>query len=185
MKKIYILISVLLLTLFVVGCRGNTDETSKSESPTTKEHVTDIDQGNQDNQGKDVTVNATIPDGWENLDGAGLDMHYSKETASFMLKKEYFKGSTLDDIANEALDIFTSTFKNVEQIDYSEKVTIGGQDGIRIMFTCEIIGMEMKYEYIYVKANNGVYAFTFADLSDNFENVVGDFELIKDSIEFK
>jgi len=134
-----------------------------------------------------ATVNISIvpPEGWEPVEGSVLQVQYLKGTASFMVKDENFTGDALDAVVEEAKEIFTGSFDNVEYLGEPEYITVDGKDGVKLLFTCEISSMKMKYEYVYLFVGDDVYAITFGDLADNFDKLSADYEAILGAIKFE
>lgn len=127
----------------------------------------------------------TPPTGWQPVTGSVLPVQYMKNTASFMVKKENFSGKTLEDVVQEAKGYFEKSFEDVKYIGQSEKISIGGIDAQKIMFTCKVSGMQMKYEYVYLFVGDKVYAITLGDMANTFESLSADYEKILKDIRFE
>lgn len=185
MKKRILVFAILIAILFVLtGC--NDESNSPSEANPTEPAVTSEDSaaGSEEPAGE-VNISIVPPEGWEPVEGSVLQVQYLKGTASFMVKDENFSGDTLDAVVVEAKEIFTGSFDNVEYLGEPEYITVDGKDGVKLLFTCEIGSMKMKYEYVYLFAGNDVYAITFGDLADNFDKLSADYEAILVAIKFE
>lgn len=128
-------------------------------------------------------IAVSVPEGWEAYDSAGMLYRYQRGTASFMMKEEaYFSADTLDMIVHQARVTINGAFDDVRYVGEPESVTVGGLDASRFCFTCELGGITMKYEYVYLIIHGDVYAVTFSDLDDTFDTSADDFLAILDSI---
>lgn len=133
----------------------------------------------------DVQITIVPPAGWEPNTGSVLPVQYMKNTASFMVKEESFSETTIDDVVVAAKAIFESAFDKVAFIGEPETITVSGLDARKIIFTCEVAGMQMKYEYVYLFVGSSVYAITFGDLQASFDSLSADYEQILSDISFK
>ncbi len=133
---------------------------------------------------KTVKPTVTVPEGWEPVEGSVLDFQYAKDTASFIMKTENFDSTNLEAVIPEAKAIFEDAFDNVEFIGNTEDLQVDGRDAKKIVFTIEMMGVGMKYMYIYTVADGDVYAITFGDLSSTFDNSTSDYQTILESIRF-
>ena len=102
-----------------------------------------------------------------------------------MMKNEAFTGDALDDVVEAAKSSFESAFDNVKYSGNTETVTVDGKDARKLIFTCDVSGMQMKYEYVYLFVGSDVYAITFADIAENFDGLKSDYEKILMDISFK
>jgi hypothetical protein len=102
-----------------------------------------------------------------------------------MVKKENFQSTAMDDVVAEAKGAFESAFDDVSYAGEPESMTIDGNDACKIIFTCKVSGMQMKYEYLYLFAGGDVYAITFGDLNDTFDSLAADYEQILADIRFE
>jgi hypothetical protein len=132
----------------------------------------------------EAKINIVPPSGWKPVEGSVLQVQYMKNTASFMVKSEPFTQKNIDDVAAEAQKIFTNTFSKVNFAGKAEAITVDGKDARKIVFTCEVSGMQMKYEYVYVFVGKEVYAITFGDLAASFDSLSADYEQILKDISF-
>jgi predicted RNase H-like HicB family nuclease len=158
---------------------GQTDNKINSEESQTSATIV------PDTQQKNIRIVVEPPTGWEPVTGSVLPVQYLKNTASFMVKEEPFQGKTLDEVVTEAKAAFDYAFDNVAYIGEAESITIDEKDAKKIIFTCKISNMQMKYEYVYLFAGSGVYAITFGDLEDNFDSQAADYEEILGNIHFE
>lgn len=186
MKKLWIVCLCVVLMAVLPGCsspktpapeqksagQGQSEPSAQPTTPATS-------------QTQKTKIQITPPAGWQPVAGSVLPVQYMKNTASFMVKKENFSGKTLEDVVREAKGYFEKSFQDVKYIGPSEKITIGGIDAQKIMFTCKVSGMQMKYEYVYLFAGGGVYAITFGDLADSFDSLSADYKQILSDIRFQ
>ncbi|AGA68814.1 hypothetical protein Desdi_1303 [Desulfitobacterium dichloroeliminans LMG P-21439] len=186
MKKLMVLCICLILMAALSACssqktpaqdqksvsQGQSDPSAQAASPATA-------------QTAETKILITPPSGWEKVTGSVLPVQYMKNTASFMVKKENFSGKTLEAVVQEAKGYFEGSFDNVKYIGQSEKISIGGIDAQKIMFTCMVSKMQMKYEYVYLLEGTDVYAITFGDLASSFDSLSADYEQILSNIRFE
>lgn len=132
-----------------------------------------------------VQAEITPPEGWEAVAGSVLPVHYMKETASFMVKEEALQSDTPDGLIAEAKDIFESAFDKVSYVGDTEALTVDGYDARKFVFTCEISGLPMKYEYVYLLAGGTVWAVTFGDTTESFDTHAADYEQILSELRFR
>lgn len=186
MKKLMILCFCFIIMAALSACSSQKTPVQEQKS---------IDQG-QSGQSAQTTSPATAktaetkiqitpPSGWQPVTGSVLPVQYMKNTASFMVKKENFTGKTLEEVVQEAKGYFEKSFKDVNYIGQSEKITIGGIDAQKIMFTCKVSGMQMKYEYVYLFVGDKVYAITLGDMANTFDSLSADYEKILKDIRFE
>lgn len=185
MKKILIIIGVIIIA--VLGYFGynyiqnqpKQEETSQTDIPgNTTQSETPSDTTTQ----SDVTV--TLPQDWQKVEGSSLEHQYMKGTASFMLKNEEFGTTDLDEVVTKALSIFKTAFEDVKQIGETKDIKVDGRDAKEFVFTAKIGGADIEYMYVYTEVNNKIYAITFADLANTFDNNTGDYQTILDGIRF-
>ncbi|MDF2686594.1 MAG: hypothetical protein K0S55_1776 [Clostridia bacterium] len=129
-------------------------------------------------------IKVTLPEGWEPVEGSVLPVQYMKNTASFMIKEEGFAGPTLDDVVKQAEAAFESAFENVE-IEGTGTGSVDGNDSREMVFTCDIGGMKMKFDYVYAIVDGKTYAITFADLEETYNDLESEFGEIFRSIKFE
>lgn len=182
-KNIVIVAMLLLVFLVLTGCNeeGSSAGSAPQNAETTADDAAVADSGEA--SGK-VKISAAPPEGWEPVEGSVLSIHYMKGTASFMVKEEGFTGDNLDAVVAEAKSAFESAFDNVQYIGETESLTVAGTDARKLVFACDVGALNMKYEYVYLFAGNDVYAITFGDLAENFDDLAGDYTAILESISF-
>lgn len=127
-------------------------------------------------------LRASVPDGWTAITGSVLEYQFMKNTASFMMKTENFSGSTLDEVVAEAEEIFKSSFGNFQEEGNPETIEVAGTDARKIVFTCQVGKISMKYMYVYLFVGKNLYAVTFGDLQTTFDSLAGDYQAILDSM---
>ncbi len=176
-KKLLLLTLVFFISLGLPGCK---DGGNQSEDIVPAEEA-----ANAVEIADEVKISIVPPEGWKPVEGSVLQVHYGNETASFMVKTESFPVDSLDSVVEEAKDIFTSTFDDVQYIGEPERITIDGKDARKFTFTCEVSSMKMKFEYAYLYVGNEVYAITFGDLADHFDSLISDYEKILSDIKFE
>ena len=139
----------------------------------------------QDKQEGAVTIEITPPDGWKPVEGSVLPVQYMKGTASFMVKAEPFGSATLDDVVNEALGMYQKSFDNLKVQGEAEPLTVDEKDARKLIFTCTVSKMNMKFLYVYLFAADKTYVITFGDLESTFDTLASDYETILSNIKFK
>lgn len=177
---------MLFLALLFVACYkainvGNGSTAKTSQIDKSGEDIADI-VGEQLKSDM-VKVIVELPDGWEQVKGSVLEHQYMKNTASFMVKTENFTNNTLDDVVNEAIEIYTKIFADFKT-QIPEKISIDGKEARKLTFTCTVSNMDMKYFYVYLFAGGKTYVLTFGDLLNSFDSLSEDYEVILDSIQF-
>lgn len=188
MKKLIAIFLGFVLTIGLCSC-GAKESSSDSKNPGSEiQNPSNTPAANtpepQQTQ-KDVKIIITPPEGWNPVTGSVLPVQYMKKTASFMVKSENFSGENLDDVVKEAKSAFEGAFEGVKYIGETEKIVVGGIEAQKMIFTCKISGMQMKYEYVYLFAGGKVYAITFGDLDDTFDSLSSDYEQILNDIKFE
>lgn len=186
MKKLMILCLCFIMMTALSAC-------SSQKTPSQDQNT--IDQGQSEpsaQQNSPVTAQTaetkiliTPPTGWEENTSSVLPVQYMKNTASFMVKKENFSGKTLEDVVQEAKGYFEGSFDEVTYIGQPEKISVGGIDAQKIIFTCKVSNMQMKYEYVYLFVGADVYAITFGDLASSFDSLSADYAQILTDIRFE
>jgi hypothetical protein len=185
MKRKGLIICAILLLAFSFPLTGCNDDSAPAEStPDNGEAAADAVDAGAGEAGGAVNISVTPPAGWEPVAGSVLPVQYLKGTASFMVKEEAFPGENIDAVVEKAKSSFESAFDNVQYVGEPEAVTVDGMDARKLIFTCEVSGMNMKYEYVYLFAGNDVYAITFGDLADSFDTLASDYETILGDITF-
>ncbi len=186
-KIIWIVVITLCISILTTACGENSQTTNKTNNNETvqPENPTKVTETTQAPQSSKVKISDAIPDGWESVEGSVLPVQYMKETASFMIKKEMFTADTLDGVVDEAKAIFDKTFDNVKYQGDTEAIQIDGKEAQKIVFTCEVSKMNMKYMYVYVFVGNDLYAITLGNLAENFDSLSTDYETILTKIKFE
>ena len=140
----------------------------------------------EENMNKFIAKIETVPpSGWEPVEGSVIPVQYLKDTTSFMVKTENFQSTALDDVISEAKGAFEGSFEGVAYAGDAESITVDGKDARKLIFTCEVSGMQMKYEYVYLVAGGSVYAITFGGSADTFDSLLADYEQILTDICFQ
>jgi hypothetical protein len=169
---------MLCLAVLLVGCGAAGSEAEPAETASGEA------TGEKPSAGASIAI--TPPERWEPVAGSTLPVQYMKNGASFMIKSERFLSDTPDDAVEEAKEAFAGAFSNVVYEDETEALTVDGREARRIVFTCEVSGLAMKYETVYVFADGGVvYAITFGDMADTFASLAADYEQILADIRFE
>lgn len=189
MKKSFISIFCIILVFILCSC-GNkatveTNKTSNETSPKVDQSSTTKENSTAPTLAKDVTIEILPPAGWEPNKDSVLPVHYMKETTSFMVKQEPYQSKDLEGVISEAQEIFKGAFDDVKFEVESEDLTIDGKEAKKMIFTCKVSGMEMKYEYDFLFVEEKVYVITFGGLSDSFDSLSSDYEQIINDIRFK
>lgn len=155
-----------------------------SRLESTQSSAKETESETQERQEGNVKVQVQMPEGWDEVSGSVLNIQYLKGTASFFVKEENFGGMNLDDVVKAAEDIFSTSFDTYAPEGEAESITIDEKDARKLMFTCSINGMKMKYCYIYLYAGDRLFAMTFADLADAFDEITPDLEHVQANIRF-
>jgi hypothetical protein len=195
MKKFYVIgmciaLSLMLSSCNLLGSDKKTDATEESKSAdesvaTDSEDSTDATDADTTSLPSTIAITAPVPDGWTAIEGSVIPVQYSNFTASFMVMKEvYFSSNNLDEVVTQAQAIFTESFDNVEYIGDVKTLTIDGYDARQFIFTCELMGLSMKYQYNYIKIGEDIYSVIFADFATTYEDMAPDFEQILTDIQF-
>lgn len=204
MRKIAILCLCLAAAVSIAACQPKNTKTAVSSSSssaassetteeTTREETTAASTAEETEAPTtattaapvEVTVTADMPDGWEPVEGSVAVLQYMKNTSSFIITKErYFKSTNPDEIAAEAMKIFSKSFDNVVYEGDIETLTVDGQDARQIVFTCDISDMPFKYRIVYVCVGGNVFSILFADLADSFDDMQSDYDAILAGIQF-
>ncbi|MGE5423458.1 MAG: hypothetical protein ACM3QW_09355 [Ignavibacteriales bacterium] len=184
MKKMTVIILGLILMIALVGC-GTQKASVDNQKPSGEVQTSTGTQPSPTTSTAEAKITITPPSGWEPVAGSVIPVQYMKNTASFMVKQEPFSGNTVDDVVKEAQKIFEKSFEDVAYVSEIETITVGGLDARKIVFTCTISNMQMKYEYVYLFVGQDVYAITFGDLATTFDSLSADYEQILKDIRFE
>lgn len=131
-----------------------------------------------------VTVEIAPPEGWTPVEGSVLDVQYLKGTASFMVKPEPFAGATLDEVVKEAAAIYQKSFGSYAAEGEAEPLTVDGKDARKLMFTCTVSNIQMKFTYVYLFVGDQTYVITFGDRESTFDALSTDIKTILNDIRF-
>ena len=192
MKRCLMLFFIFMITASLCAC-GQKDPGSSTEAPgapasKTEAEIPDsqTDAGTtpQDKQDGAVTIEITPPDGWKPVEGSVIPVQYMKGTASFMVKSEPFSSATLDDVVNEALEIYQNSFDNLQVQGEVEPLTVDEKDARKLVYTCTIGNIDSKFLYVYLFAAGKTYVITFGDLESTFDTLAADYETILSNIHF-
>lgn len=186
MKKIMMLTLCLILMISVSACSSQKTPVDNPKAAGKEQASSAVQPESAGAVNKaEAKINIVPPSGWKPVEGSVLQVQYMKNTASFMVKSEPFTQKNIDEVAAEARKIFTDTFAAVNFAGETEAITVDGKDARKIIFTCEVSGMQMKYEYVYLFVGEKVYAITFGDLAASFDSLSADYEQILKDISFK
>ena len=189
-----------LITVIMIASQCACGQTKSSISPevadssfTNSDTVNSVDSGGptdsvpiqtKDGQQKEITIAVSPPDGWEPVEGSVLSVQYMKNTASFMVKEEPFTSSTLDDVVDEASEIYKNTFDDFAVLGDAESITIDNKEAKKLTFTCVVSNITMKFCYVYLFVEGKTYVITFGDFSESFDSLSSDYETILSNIKF-
>lgn len=186
MRKMAVIALSLSLMLTLFGC--GTQKTPLENPKPSDEVQTSADAQSpavSATKNGETKISIAPPAGWEPVVGSVLPVQYMKNTASFMVKQENFSGKTVDDVVMGAKKIFERSFKEVVYADEAEAITVDGFDARKLVFTCTVSKLQMKYEYIYLFVGENVYAITFGDLANTFDSLAADYEQILKDLRFE
>lgn len=186
MRKVAVITLSLILMLTLFGC--GTQKTPLENQKPSDEIQTSADAQSpaaSATKNGETKISIAPPVGWELVAGSVLPVQYRKNTASFMVKQEKFSGKTVDDVVMEAKKAFESSFQEVMYTGEAEAITVDGFDARKLVFTCTVSKMQMKYEYIYLFAGENVYAITFGDLANTFDALAADYKQILKDLRFE
>ena len=188
MKKFFIVIFYIIIIFALCSCGKKTPvETSTASNDTSakvEQASTTKETTNTEVKAKDATIEIVPPDGWTPVKGSVIPVQYMKQTASFMVKPEPYQSKDLDGVISEVKTIFEKSFDGVK-FESEEKIEVDGKEARKMIFTCEISSMKMKFQYVFLFANEKVYVITFGDLTDTFDSLSSDYEQILKDIRFK
>ncbi len=173
-----LLILIMAVSLFACGQEKSETPTEAADASSTAVSETEASEGV-------VEIEITPPDGWTPVEGSVLPVQYMKGTASFMVKEEPFSGSTLDDVASEALGMYQESFDNVKVQGEAEPFTVDDKDARKLTFTCTIGSLNMKFLYVYLFVEDRTFVITFGDQESTFDALAADYETILSDIRFK
>lgn len=177
-----ITVGALIVCLVVVFAACSKENKTVEENVTEDKSNTTLAMSEETQKELSIVVN---PVGWEPVEGTVLPAQYMKGTASFMAKIEGFSGDTLDEVVEQSIAAFENSFDNVVVELKGEKITVDGREASKLIFSCTVSGMDMKYEYVYLFVGDSVWAITFADFSSSFDSLTEDYVNILNGITFK
>jgi predicted Zn-dependent protease len=133
----------------------------------------------------DPQISVKVPDRWEQIDGAAL-AQYMKGSASFIVTCDTVPDgiSGSEDFVDFAKSQFKDAFPDAE-FSEGKKITVNGMDGQELNFTASASGMEMKYRIVYILQGSQAYTLTCGDVSEDFDNVAGEFQSMIDSFKIQ
>lgn len=102
---------LLITTVALCACtQQDTDNPVQSSNAASQEQsISSTAPSEVSSQQKEVVVSIEPPDGWKPVNGSVLPAQYMKNTASFMVKEERFTGDTLNEVVDEALEIYSGS----------------------------------------------------------------------------
>lgn len=184
-KKIIGLILLIGMVL-LIGCSSDDPASQNgSQQDTVAQKSTGVKDNDSTTGKKEVKVVVSAPDGWEAVESIGFLAHYSKDGASFMVKQEPYSGDNLDKVVQEAKEIFENSFDNVEYAGEPENITVDGREAEKLIFTCEVSGLQMHFQYVFLFIGTDVYVITLGSSADSYNVFAADFEQFLSSINFK
>ena len=181
MKRIILLISLILTVILTASCTGNVNSDSSEKKETTAASASSSKITSTISSEK---LNVTVPDGWNKVEGSVLEHQYMKNTTSFMVKKESFYKNTLDEVVTEAKSIFQKSFSDYKDIS-TDNIKVAGKEAKKIVFTCNVGSLSMKYMYVYLFIGSDTYAITFGDQASSFDILSADYDTILNSMTIK
>lgn len=194
MNKKFLMV-LMLLIIVVAGCGGEDSISGAEPSEITNKEGNEAiqEKGNsggttpedKNSSAKDVSVVISPPDGWERVDSLGFLVHYKNSGASFMVKEEPYSGKTLDDVVQQAKEIFEKSFDKVQFPDDVEDLIVDNKNAKKVIFSCEVFDIQMMYQYIFLFIEKDVYVITFGSTAENYETFDSDFKMILDEIRFE
>lgn len=179
MKRIVFIILSVLMIILLSSCGNNniSDSSGKKNETTASSGPTSTTTSAATTK----KLNVSVPDGWKKVEGSVLEHQYMKNTASFMVKTEKFYKNTLDDVFVEAESIFQKTFNNYKVVS-TENIKVAGTDAKKLVFTCNVGNISMKYMYVYFFVGSDTYAVTFGDMASTFDGLSADYNIILNSM---
>jgi hypothetical protein len=195
MKRILSIMMVLIMLLGITalsGCKSKTQDTGSKTGQTDNGTTTPSSNGTNQNQptptapAKTSKVTVTPPAGWEPVEGSVAIAQYMKDGASFIVTADSMpsEARTPDAFINFAKGMFSKTFDGTTFGD-AQKLTIAGSDGWMLPFSCKVSGFVMKYNIYYIFKDGKAYTFTCGALSDNFDQLKGDYDAFMASVKFQ
>ncbi len=187
MKRILTAIILIICVFSLSSCGKNTqlkNNTPSNESTAQVEQTLPEADPPAEAQNKDAAIETPLPEGWSPVENAIIPVHYMKNSTSFMVKTEPYQSKDLDGVVDECKAAFEGVFDDVV-VESVEELTIDGKDARKMVFTCKVSGLKMKFEYDFLFVGNKVYVITFGDLADTFDNLKSDYEMIIQGIRFK
>lgn len=175
MKRIVLIISIILMIILMVSCKSNNiSDTSEKKNETAA--ATESTSQTSDTTSSEK-LNVTVPNGWDKVEGSVLEHQYMKNTASFMVKTENFYKDNLDDVITEAKSIFQKSFTDYKDVT-TENIKVAGKEAKKMVFTCNVGSLSMKYMYVYLFVGSDTYAITFGDQQSTFDSLAADYDAI-------
>lgn len=179
MKKILIIIA-----LVIVAGVAFFALTNNKQEPMDTDQKDNVTATQIPDTTKTMKAKVDMPEGWKAVEGSVLDVQYMKNTASFILKTEYFATTDLTEVTSKALSMFKETFDNVVVVEDVNNTKVAGYDAKEFTLTAQLSTLSMKYKYVYTAVAGQVYAITFGDMASTFDNLSDDYQAILDSIKF-
>jgi uncharacterized lipoprotein YehR (DUF1307 family) len=130
-------------------------------------------------------IKVTVPEGWQAVEKSVVPAQYMKGTTSFIAKTESFAVADLDGIIKQALAAFERSFSNVTVQGKPEPITVDSKEGRKLVFSCDVSGLKMKYMYVYVRVGGQIWALTFGGMADSFDALDADYQAILSGIKFE
>jgi hypothetical protein len=183
-KKIIFVGLILLMGMVLMACGSDVSQSGHSQN-TVAERESNVQDNENATHKKEVKVAVSAPDGWEAVNSVGFLAHYSKDGASFMVKQEPYSGKTLDEVVQKAREIFEDSFDNVEYAGEAESITVDGKEAKKLIFTCEVSGLQMYYQHVFFFIGSDVYVITMKSSAENYELFTADFEQLLSGISFE
>lgn len=102
-----------------------------------------------------------------------------------MVKEEPYSGDTLNDVVQEAKEIFEGSFDNVEYVGDVEDITVDGREAKEFVFSCDVSGVRMQYQYVFLFIGGDVYVITLGSAAENYDSFAADFEQLLNGVKFQ
>jgi hypothetical protein len=130
-------------------------------------------------------VRVTVPDGWKAVEKATVPAQYLKDGVTFIAKTESYATTELDPTLNQALTAYKSAFANVAVQGQTQTLKVDGHDARKLVFTCEVASMKMKYINVFTRVGGQTWVITFGGGADSFDKLEADYQAILDKIKFE